>query len=85
MPDMTSTRLKTKELQSYKIDVAISAHVADVGDAREEIVGDHSVPTGIIVNRQSKGRLLNMIKSDILKSLIGNIFQRRSVMSYYYY
>ena len=32
MPNMKSIRLKTKELQSYKVDVAISAHVADVGD-----------------------------------------------------
>ena len=32
MPNMKSIRLKTKEVESYKVDVAISAHVADVAE-----------------------------------------------------
>ena len=32
MLNMKSIRLKVKELQTYKVDVAISAHVANVAD-----------------------------------------------------
>ena len=32
MPNMKSIQLEAKELQSYKVNVAISAHVADVAD-----------------------------------------------------